>query len=69
MAMTTVRPGEAGDLPRAIGRPATRALADVGLTTLAQVAAVPREQLLGLHGVGPKAVRVLDEALGRGESS
>lgn len=53
----------------AIGRPATRALADAGVTTLAQVAAVPREELLSLHGVGPKAVRVLDEALGRGESS
>ena len=65
----TARPGEVGDLPRAAGRPATRALADAGLTTLAQVAAVPRDELLGLHGVGPKAVRVLDEALGRGESS
>lgn len=68
-AAATARPGEVGDLPRAIGRPATRALADAGVTTLAQVAAMPREELLGLHGVGPKAVRVLDEALGRGESS
>jgi predicted flap endonuclease-1-like 5' DNA nuclease len=68
-AAATARPGGVGDLPRAIGRPATRALADAGVTTLAQVAAVPREELLGLHGVGPKAVRVLDEALGRGESS
>ena len=68
-AAATARPGEVGDLPRAIGRPATRALADAGVTTLARVAAMPREELLGLHGVGPKAVRVLDEALGRGESS
>jgi len=68
-AAATARPGEVGDLPRAIGRPATRALADAGVTTLAQVAALPREQLLGLHGVGPKAVRVLDEALASGRSS
>jgi predicted flap endonuclease-1-like 5' DNA nuclease len=68
-AATAARPGEVGDLPREIGRPATRALADAGVTTLARVAAMPREELLGLHGVGPKAVRVLDEALGRGESS
>ena len=38
-AAATARPGEVGDLPRAIGRPATRALADAGVTTLAQVAA------------------------------
>lgn len=65
----TAEPGEVGDLPRAIGRPATRALADLGVTTLAQVAAMPRDDLLAIHGVGPKAVRVLDEAVGRGESS
>ncbi|WP_092529817.1 hypothetical protein [Amycolatopsis arida] len=63
-AAETVVPGEVGDLPRAIGRPATQALAGAGITTLAQVADLTEAELLALHGVGPKAVRVLREALG-----
>nr|WP_042187226.1 MmcQ/YjbR family DNA-binding protein [Kibdelosporangium sp. MJ126-NF4]CEL17914.1 hypothetical protein [Kibdelosporangium sp. MJ126-NF4]CTQ90861.1 hypothetical protein [Kibdelosporangium sp. MJ126-NF4] len=51
------------DLPAAIGRPATQALLRAGLTTLAQVATRTQHELLELHGVGPKAVRILDEAL------
>lgn len=51
------------DLPMAIGRPARQALVAAGITTLAQVAASTRTQLLALHGVGPKAVRLLREAL------
>jgi predicted flap endonuclease-1-like 5' DNA nuclease len=46
-----------------IGRPATRALEAQGITTLEQVAGTSRRDLLALHGVGPKAVRILDEAL------
>nr|WP_200881433.1 helix-hairpin-helix domain-containing protein [Nocardia otitidiscaviarum] len=52
-----------GDLPKAIGGPATRALASAGVTTLDQVAAMGRAELSALHGVGPKAVRILDETL------
>ncbi|MFC5815529.1 hypothetical protein [Nonomuraea harbinensis] len=55
--------GEVGDLPKAIGRPATRALASAGITTLDQVARLSDAELNGLHGVGPKAVRILREAL------
>ncbi|KAB2379953.1 helix-hairpin-helix domain-containing protein [Actinomadura montaniterrae] len=57
------RPGEVGDLPKAIGGPATRALAGAGITTLAEVAALTDAELLAMHGVGPKAVRILREAL------
>lgn len=57
-------PGRVGDLPRAIGRPATRALAGAGITTLAQVAELSEAELLAVHGVGPKAVRILREAVG-----
>lgn len=57
------RPGETGDLPKGIGGPATRALAGAGITTLAQVAELTEDELLAMHGVGPKAVRVLGEAL------
>lgn len=55
--------GEVGDLPKAIGRPATRALAGAGITTLDQVAERSDAELLALHGVGPRALRILREAL------
>jgi predicted flap endonuclease-1-like 5' DNA nuclease len=47
-----------------MGAPATRALAAAGYTELNQLADVPEEELKALHGVGPKALRVLREALG-----
>jgi predicted flap endonuclease-1-like 5' DNA nuclease len=50
------------DLPP-IGRPAAAALEQAGITTLRQVAGRSASELLALHGVGPKAVRVLREAL------
>jgi hypothetical protein len=50
-------------LPRGIGAPATRALALEGITTLDDVRGVGLDELLRLHGVGPKAVRLLREAL------
>jgi hypothetical protein len=51
-------------LPR-IGAPATRALALAGYTTLRQLAGVPRNELARLHGVGPRALGILQEALER----
>ncbi|GHC88714.1 hypothetical protein GCM10007079_33880 [Nocardiopsis terrae] len=56
-------PGEVGDLPRGIGGPATRALVNAGITSLDRVAALTEAELKAMHGVGPKAVRVLGEAL------
>lgn len=50
------------DLPR-IGAPATRALASIGVTRLDQVAQRSESELLGLHGFGPRALRILVEAL------
>ncbi len=55
-------PAQIGDLPP-IGRPANGALLEAGITTLAQVAALGRRGLLAMHGVGPKAVRILEAAL------
>jgi hypothetical protein len=55
--------GGVGDLPKGIGRPATRALANAGITTLDQVAELSDAKLVAMHGVGPKAVRVLRAAL------
>jgi predicted Fe-Mo cluster-binding NifX family protein len=55
------------DLPTSIGRPALGALRAAGLTRLSEVARHPEEEVLALHGVGPKAVRLLRAALaGRG---
>lgn len=52
-----------GDLPDAIGKTAARELALNGITTLAEVARHSTKELLAIHGVGPKAVRILGEAL------
>jgi hypothetical protein len=51
------------DLPASIGKPATRALLGAGLTTLTQVATRSEDELLALHGLGPKAVRILADSL------
>lgn len=56
-----VRP--VGDLPDAIGKTAARELAHHGITTLEQVASHSQKELLAIHGVGPKAVRILGDAL------
>lgn len=55
-------PARIGDLP-SIGRPATGALLQAGITTLAQVATHSERDLLALHGVGPRAIRILADAL------
>ena len=52
-------------LPRNIGAPATRALTAAGYTDLKQLAGVPAADLGKLHGVGPKALRLLQEELQR----
>ena len=52
-----------GGLPEGIGKPATKALGEAGLTTLEQVAGKTEEELLALKGIGPKAVEALTEAL------
>ena len=44
-----------------IGRPASGALLDAGYYTLADLPA-DLDELLALHGVGPKAVRLLRQA-------
>lgn len=50
-------------LPAGIGAPARRALAAAGIVRLAQLADVSEREVAALHGVGPKALRVLRAAL------
>lgn len=47
-----------------LGRPAVRALEAAGVATLGQAWAARDADLLALHGVGPKAVRLLRERQG-----
>jgi predicted flap endonuclease-1-like 5' DNA nuclease len=52
-----------GDLPDEIGKTAARELSRNGIASLEQVARHSRAELLAIHGVGPKAIRILDAAL------
>lgn len=49
-------------LPK-IGAPATRALNSAGYAALRQLAGVPRAELAKLHGMGPKALGIIEAAL------
>ena len=55
-------PPPESDLPD-VGAPARRALESAGITTLDQLAARRESEIAGLHGMGPKARRVLGDAL------
>jgi hypothetical protein len=48
--------------PKGLSQPALRALLEAGYTSLEQVTAASAAELLALHGVGPKAIRLLREA-------
>jgi len=54
-------PSQIGDLPP-IGRPANSALLQAGITSLAAAASLGRRKLLDMHGIGAKAVRLLEAA-------
>lgn len=64
--MKNTRSTKFHDLPAGIGAPATRALAAAGVTRLEQLTSFSEAELLKLHGMGPKAIRLLREALSRG---
>lgn len=49
--------------PTDIGRTARRELARHGYTTFTQLEQVTARDLLAIHGVGPKAVRILEAEL------
>ena len=53
---------ESGFLAR-LGAPARRALEHAGITTLALLAQHSERQILALHGVGPKTIPTLSQAL------
>jgi hypothetical protein len=51
------------NFPAGVAQPALRALAGSGYTSLDQLAKVKKEDLLKLHGMGPKAIELIEEAL------
>lgn len=51
------------EYPSEIGKAALRALESNGLSTYEQLTRMSEAELLSLHGVGPKAVRILRERL------
>lgn len=46
-----------------VGAPAAHALEAAGYGSLADLAGVPKRHLTSLHGVGPKAIRIIQGAL------
>jgi len=52
-----------GDLPAGISAPARRALAQAGFSRLDQIAGVRVVDLQRLHGMGPKAIGTIRDAL------
>jgi hypothetical protein len=54
-------PDSSTALPAALGRPATRALEAAGHRTIQELDGASERELLALHGVGPRAIKVLRE--------
>jgi len=51
------------EYPDRIGKVAAHELAINGYTRYDQLTIVSKKELLKLHGIGPKAIRILDEEL------
>lgn len=51
------------DIPVNIGKPAQRALAGAGIRSLDQLTKVTEKEILKLHGMGPKALGIIKQAL------
>lgn len=53
------------EFPERLGKVARRELAVHGYTRYDQLTELSAKDLQALHGIGPKAIRILDEELGR----
>lgn len=61
--MSETGQGVPDNMPKTIGNPATRALHNAGYDRLEQLTTATTKELLNLHGFGPRALRLLREAL------
>ena len=55
--------GPQHDLPAGLAKPALRALTTAGYTRLDQFTTIKEADLLKLHGIGPKALGLIRNAL------
>ncbi|MFN7160746.1 MAG: DNA-binding protein [Candidatus Gracilibacteria bacterium] len=46
-----------------VSKPANRVLLEIGITTLEQLSEYSEKDLLALHGMGPKGIQILKEAM------
>jgi predicted flap endonuclease-1-like 5' DNA nuclease len=53
----------ASEYPRSLGKVATRELAVHHFTRYDQLTSISESELLSIHGIGPKAIRILREEL------
>lgn len=65
-ANTLTRLSKDNELLPKIGAPATRALNALGINSLHQLVGYTEEQLLALHGFGPKAMTILKAEMKKG---
>ncbi|WP_158886972.1 hypothetical protein [Amycolatopsis anabasis] len=61
--MSTQDAAEPTEFPSRMGKVAPRELALNGYTRYEQLTSVTAAELLKIHGVGPKAIRILEEEL------
>jgi len=61
--MTTQSPDQTSDWPKGLSQPALRALAGAGYERLEQLTTVSEAELKRLHGLGPKGIDILRDAL------
>jgi hypothetical protein len=64
MPTKATRPSQSA-FPKGVSKPALRALASVGVSRLDQVSRLTEDELLALHGMGPKALGIIKAALRR----
>jgi hypothetical protein len=64
IALTNINePKPESDLPTGLSRPAQRALAGAGYLRLEQFTMISEAEVLKLHGMGPKAMSQIRQAL------
>lgn len=52
-----------GNLPDSMGKTAPRELKYAGIDSLRKVSEYTEKELLAIHGVGPKAIKIMKEAM------
>ncbi|WP_150460195.1 helix-hairpin-helix domain-containing protein [Nesterenkonia ebinurensis] len=61
MSTPDIRP--VGDLPDSMGKTAPRELKYAGIDSLQKASEHTEKELLAIHGVGPKAIRLMKAAM------